>query len=52
MYVNAKIRPVESVQGIRVREIGERRRGRIQVRYIWYIVRTFVNATMYLHPVQ
>jgi hypothetical protein len=25
-------------------------RGWIEVWYIWYIVRTFVNATMYPHP--
>jgi hypothetical protein len=22
----------------------------VQIWYIWYIVRTFVNGTMYLHP--
>jgi hypothetical protein len=26
--------------------------GWIQEWYIWYIVRTFVNDTMYLHPAQ
>jgi hypothetical protein len=28
---------------------GEKSRGSIQVRYSWYIVKTFVNATMYPH---
>jgi hypothetical protein len=26
--------------------------GWVQILYIWYIVRTFVNATMYPHPAQ
>jgi hypothetical protein len=40
--------PVETVTGITGEgEKGEWWRGWIQVWYIWYIVRTFVNATMY-----
>jgi hypothetical protein len=31
---------------------GEWWRGWIQVQYIWYIVRTFVNVTMYPYPEQ
>jgi hypothetical protein len=31
---------------------GEQWSGFIQVWCMWYIVRTFVNATIYSHPVQ
>jgi hypothetical protein len=31
---------------------GELWRGWIQVWYIWYIIRTFVDPTMYPHPAQ
>jgi hypothetical protein len=48
MCVIGKIIPVETIPGMR--EIKENGRGGwIQV---WYIVRTFVNATMYPHPAQ
>jgi hypothetical protein len=49
MYVNAKMIPVETIlgKGARIKERG--RGGWIQVWYIWYIVRIFVNATMYPH---
>jgi hypothetical protein len=46
MYVNGKMRPVETRNGGR-NDKGEWWRGWIQVWYIWYSVRTFVNATMY-----
>jgi hypothetical protein len=38
--------------GVRGGDEGEWCKGWIQVWYIWYIVRTFVNATMYYHPTQ
>jgi hypothetical protein len=45
--------PVETVPVIRGKGMKESSGGRrIQVWYIWYIVRTFVNATMYPHPAQ
>jgi hypothetical protein len=44
MYVDAKMVPVETVPGIRGGGMGERSGG--------YIVRTFVNVTMYPHPEQ
>jgi hypothetical protein len=48
------MRPVETVSGMGKGEIKENDAGGgwIQVWYIWYIVRTFVNTTMYLHPAQ
>jgi hypothetical protein len=49
MYVNGKERPVETIPGMGRWEIKENDGGGwIQVCYIWYILRTFVNATM--HP--
>jgi hypothetical protein len=53
MYVNRKTVSVETSPGMG----GGRGKGEwwstwIQVWYIWYIVRTFVNATMYPHPAQ
>jgi hypothetical protein len=45
--------PVETIPGMG--EGGDERewwRGSIQVGYICYSVRTFVNATMYPHPAQ
>jgi hypothetical protein len=48
MYVNLKMISVETVP-----EMGGRKmKWEIQAWNIWYIVRTFVNATMYSHPIQ
>jgi hypothetical protein len=47
--------PVETVPGIggRMKKSSvEGSGGGIQVWYIWYIVRTFLNATMSPHPAQ
>jgi hypothetical protein len=45
--------PVKSFPGMGGgRDKGEWWRGWIQVWYSWYIVRTFVNATMYPHSAQ
>jgi hypothetical protein len=45
--------PVETVPGIRGGgDKGEQWRGWMQIWYIWYILRTFANATMYNHPAQ
>jgi hypothetical protein len=44
--------PVETISEIGGGEIKRAVRGWVQVPYIWYIVWTFVNATMYLHPTQ
>jgi hypothetical protein len=47
------MRPDETSPGMG--EEGDKRqwwRGWIQLWYIWYIVRTFINATMYPHPTQ
>jgi hypothetical protein len=49
MYVNWKI-PIEIVPGIGGGDIKENGGGGKW--YIWSIVRTFVNATMYSHPAQ
>jgi hypothetical protein len=49
MYVNAKMYLLKLFRG------GGWKRAmgvRIQVWCIWYIVRTFENATMYPHPIQ
>jgi hypothetical protein len=44
---------MEYCRGIKKRIAkGEWWEGWIQVWYIWYIVRTFINATMYPHPAQ
>jgi hypothetical protein len=48
MYVNAKIIPVQSIPGME--EGGGIKGVWIQAWSIWYIVRTFVNATMNSHP--
>jgi hypothetical protein len=48
MYVNGKMRPVETISGMGGgRDKGEWWREWIQVWYIWYIVRIFVNAVIY-----
>jgi hypothetical protein len=53
MYLNTKMIAVETVPGILGGgDKGEQWRRWIQGWYIWYIVRTFVNATMYPHPAQ
>jgi hypothetical protein len=46
IYVNGKMRPIEIMPG-GVADKGEWMRRWIQVWHIWYIVRTFVNSTMY-----
>jgi hypothetical protein len=45
MYENGKLRPVETIPGIREGGIKENDRGR-QIQ-LCYVVRTFVNVTMY-----
>jgi hypothetical protein len=35
-----------------IQDEGEQWSGWIQVQYTWYTIRTFVNATMYLHIAQ
>jgi hypothetical protein len=52
MYVNGKMISVETMPGMGEGDKGEWWRGWIQVPYIWYIVRTFINATMHPHPTQ
>jgi hypothetical protein len=53
MYVNAKMRPVEIIPGM-----GDKGEWMVEgvnssmIGYIWYIARTFVNATLYPHPTQ
>jgi hypothetical protein len=51
MHVNAKMIPVETTPWM---EGGkeEQRRGWVYVWYSWWIVRTFINATVYSHPAQ
>jgi hypothetical protein len=49
--MKCKMIPVEIVLGMGGDE-GEQRRGWVQVWYIWNIVRTFVNATMYPHQAE
>jgi hypothetical protein len=45
--------PIETIPGMgRSEDKGEWERGWIQVWYIWYIVRIFVDVTMYPHPAQ
>jgi hypothetical protein len=45
MYVNGKMRPVETISGMGEEgDKGEWWKGWIQ---LWYIVKTFVNITMY-----
>jgi hypothetical protein len=48
MYVNAKMIPIETIPGMGGQE-GKRElwKGWIQVWYIWYTLRAFVNATTY-----
>jgi hypothetical protein len=53
MHVNAKMISVEVIPWIR--EGGNKRvhwKEWIQVWCSWYIVRTFISATMYSHPTQ
>jgi hypothetical protein len=50
MYVNAKMIPTETIPGMEGK--GEWWKGWIQEWYIWYIVRTFVNAIVYPQPAQ
>jgi hypothetical protein len=42
--VNGKMRPVETIPGVREGEIKKNGGG---VNSIWYVVRTFANVTMY-----
>jgi hypothetical protein len=44
--------PVETTQVVGDKDKGEWWRGWIQVRYIWYIISTFVKAAMYPHETQ
>jgi hypothetical protein len=48
MYVNVKIRPVETIPRIGRGKKGEWWREWIQLLYTWYTVRTFISVTMYL----
>jgi hypothetical protein len=51
MYVNGKMRTIETTPGLVEKgDKGEWWRVLIQIRYILYIVRNFVNATMF--PIQ
>jgi hypothetical protein len=53
MYVNAKwdlLKLFQELGGEGTKKHGGR--GWIQVWYIWYIVRTFINATKYPHQAQ
>jgi hypothetical protein len=52
MYVNEKIISVETILGMGEGNGGKGWKRWIQIQYIWYIVRTFANATMYPHPEQ
>jgi hypothetical protein len=53
MHINRKMIPIETIQGMGAGgDEGEWWRGWIQVWYIWYIVRTFVNVTTYPYPAQ
>jgi hypothetical protein len=53
LYVNGKMIPIETIPGMGGGEGEWLVNSRwIQVWYIWYIVRTFVDATMYPHPAQ
>jgi hypothetical protein len=50
MYVNVKMRSVETVPG---KGRGRKRSVKgVNSCMIWYIVRTFVNATVYPNPAQ
>jgi hypothetical protein len=49
------MRPVETVPGMGRRGIRENDGGgkfNYDIWYTWYIVRTFINATMYPYPTQ
>jgi hypothetical protein len=53
MYVNGKMIPVETITGIGGgRKKENDGRGDFKYDIFEYIVRTFVNATMYPHPAQ
>jgi hypothetical protein len=48
MCANGKMRPAEIIPGMGGEgNKGEWWRGWIQVWYIWYVARTFINATIY-----
>jgi hypothetical protein len=47
MYKNAKMVPVETIPGIGGGREEKQWRSWIHMWYIWYIVRNFVNTTMY-----
>jgi hypothetical protein len=48
MYVNGKMRPVKTIPKMGEGRIKENDGSMwIQLCYIWYIIRTFINATMY-----
>jgi hypothetical protein len=45
--------PVETIPRMRQGRITENNGGgSIQIWHVWYIVRTFINSTMYPHPAQ
>jgi hypothetical protein len=46
------VKTVPAIRGGRMWERSQGGGGGIQVWYIWYIIRTFANATMYPHPAQ
>jgi hypothetical protein len=50
-YVNGKI-TVETLPGIGGGEDKEWGQEQIQLCYIWYIITTFISATMYPYPAQ
>jgi hypothetical protein len=50
MYVNRKMISIETIAGMG--DKGQLWKVRIQVWYIWFIVRTFVNTIMYPYPEQ
>jgi hypothetical protein len=53
MYVNAKMIAVEIILGMGGARVKEScRGGEFKYDNILYIIRTFVNATMYPHPEQ
>jgi hypothetical protein len=51
MYVNGKMRPVETLPRMKGRGIKESGGGD-EFKYDIFDIRTFVNATMYPHPAQ
>jgi hypothetical protein len=53
MYKNGKVVSVETISGMGV--VGDKEewwKGWFQVWYIWHVIKTFMNATMYLQTAQ